>query len=147
MKTFAELAGAIPPAGLDGVSVVPTLLGDTTQTRSDFLYWNTSEGFTGEANGFREAIRFGDLKATLQGGTLELFDLSGDPGEDTDVSANPAYADDVVEIMGFFNDLDTNYNHLESDNDPDWRPACAPSSSITTRPNCGTLRCVPLSAA
>ena len=38
LPTFAELAGGDVPAGLDGISILPTLLGNT-QKEHDYLYW------------------------------------------------------------------------------------------------------------
>lgn len=42
IPTFLQLAGVHPPQGLDGVSIVPTLLGET-QAPKDYLYW-TAKG-------------------------------------------------------------------------------------------------------
>ena len=42
IPTFLQLAGVHPPPGLDGVSIVPTLLGEP-QPPKDFLYW-TAKG-------------------------------------------------------------------------------------------------------
>ena len=42
LPTFLQLAGAHAPPGLDGVSIVPTLLGEA-QPPKDFLYW-TAKG-------------------------------------------------------------------------------------------------------
>ena len=38
MPTAAEIAGAKPPAGIDGVSVVPVLTGSTREPH-EFIYW------------------------------------------------------------------------------------------------------------
>jgi arylsulfatase A-like enzyme len=44
MKMFAELAGAKPPRKLDGLSLVPTLLGrPAEQKRHEYLYWEFHE--------------------------------------------------------------------------------------------------------
>ena len=42
LPTAAELAGAKPPAGLDGVSLVPTLLGTGKQAQHEFLVLGVS---------------------------------------------------------------------------------------------------------
>ena len=39
MPTRCELTGAKAPQGIDGVSFLPTLLGEGAQTQHDYLYW------------------------------------------------------------------------------------------------------------
>ncbi len=82
LPTAAELGGARVPAGLDGLSVVPTLLGQGTQKQHDFLYWEFHE------KGFQQGVRMGDWKAVRdkRGGPLELYDLSKDISETKDVA-------------------------------------------------------------
>ncbi len=41
MPTFAELAGIKPPAPIDGISMVPTLLGRGKQAEHDYLFFGT----------------------------------------------------------------------------------------------------------
>jgi arylsulfatase A-like enzyme len=80
LPTFAELAGAKSPAAIDGLSLVPTLLGEGEPKTHDFLYW--------EFNGWI-AIRQGDWRAVRppKGTAWELYDLKTDPGESKDVAA------------------------------------------------------------
>jgi len=81
LPTAAALAGIEPPKGLDGVSVVPTLLGKE-QAPHDFLYWEIHSPF-------QQAVRAGKWKA-IRFGTeepLELYDLAADPAEKRDVAA------------------------------------------------------------
>jgi arylsulfatase A-like enzyme len=92
MPTLAELAGAAPPKNIDGISVVPTLLGKPGQRRHDYLYWEAS-GFDPKTGAIRrktlaQAVRMGDWKAIRQRGNaaVELYDLSSDLGETTDVA-------------------------------------------------------------
>jgi arylsulfatase A-like enzyme len=54
--TAAEIAGTVPPKGIDGVSVLPALLGKSNIEHSP-LYWEFYE------NGFEQAARVGDWKA------------------------------------------------------------------------------------
>ncbi|PHN07936.1 arylsulfatase [Flavilitoribacter nigricans] len=81
MPTLAELVGVAPPENTDGISFVPTLLGETEQKEHAHLYWEFHEG-TGS-----QAIRQGKWKAvrtdaiTHPEGGLELYDLSTDLGE------------------------------------------------------------------
>ncbi|MFN0100767.1 MAG: arylsulfatase [Bryobacteraceae bacterium] len=93
LPTLAELAGATPPAGLDGISIVPTLLGKGKQKKHEYLYWelpkydkNTGT-FADEVPA--QAVRVGNWKGVRPkpGGSLELYDLVKDIGEKTDVAA------------------------------------------------------------
>ena len=76
-------AGASTRAGLDGISIVPTLTGRTQPPR-EYLYWET---FT--KGRFFQAIRMGNWKGVREGlaGTLELYDLARDHREQHDVAA------------------------------------------------------------
>jgi arylsulfatase A-like enzyme len=83
LPTAAELVGARTPEGIDGLSVVPTLLDQGGQKQHDYLYWEFHE------NGSKQAVRTGNWKA-IRGqpdGPLQLFDLSNDLGEQHDVAA------------------------------------------------------------
>lgn len=87
LPTFCELAGAKTPAGLDGVSMVNTLLGQQGQQQHDYLYWEFYE------RGGKRAVRFGDWKAVQlnlnqdKNAPVELYHLPSDVGEETDVAA------------------------------------------------------------
>jgi arylsulfatase A-like enzyme len=85
LPTAAELAGAKVPEKLDGLSIMPTLLGRPQTNRHDVLYWEFHE------KGFNQAVRMGDWKALRQGGNpTELYQLSTDIGETNNVAAkNP----------------------------------------------------------
>jgi arylsulfatase A-like enzyme len=86
LPTACDLAGVPTPAGIDGISIAPTLTGKGQQKERDFLYWEFHEG------GFKQAVRYGNWKAIrlAPGQPLELYDVVKDPGETTDVAkANP----------------------------------------------------------
>lgn len=100
LPTCAELAGVLVPAGLDGLSFVPTLLGRGEQSQHAFLYWEFHErGYT------EQAARMGDWKAVRHGPNqpLELYNLSRDLAENQDVAGQhpqiveklEAYLDDA----------------------------------------------------
>ena len=84
--TFSEIAGADVPNNLDGISFLPTLLGDKNQLNHEYLYWEFHE------KGGRQAVRKGNWKAVKYNvllnteATLELYDLSNDPGEENNLS-------------------------------------------------------------
>ena len=89
LPTLAAIGGAklADSPKLDGVSVLPSLLGTQQSGLADrFLYWETFEG------GFQQAARWKDWKVVRRGqDKLELYDLASDPGEKTDAAAkNPA---------------------------------------------------------
>ncbi|NVJ98220.1 MAG: arylsulfatase [Alphaproteobacteria bacterium] len=95
MPTFADLASAQEhvPEGIDGISFVPTLVGDANQPKHDFLYWEVPD-YDWSKNIYREdglhqAIRQGDWKMLRHGQTekWELFNLATDPWETTDVAS------------------------------------------------------------
>ena len=93
LPTALELAGAKTPPGLDGLSVVPTLLGEGEQKKHEFLYWEFHE------RGSQMAVRMGDWKALRLklNAPLELYDLSKDLHEDHNVAAQHSDIVDKIE--------------------------------------------------
>ena len=85
LPTAAELAGAKPPGGLDGLSVVPTLLGKP-QKGAEYLYWEFFE------RGYDQAVRMGDWKGIRNGvdGPIQLYNLKTDLGEKENVAGQNA---------------------------------------------------------
>jgi len=82
LPTAAELAEVETPAGLDGISFVPVLLGKP-QRSHEHLYWEFHEG------GFKQAVRMGDWKGVRidVGRKIELYSLKEDLAEKNDVAA------------------------------------------------------------
>jgi len=92
LPTAAELSGAPAPKGLDGHSIVPTLLGKAQPTRHESLYFEIYEPY------FQQAVRMGDWKGYRLGtkAPLELYDLKADPVEKQNIAA--AHPDIVRKI-------------------------------------------------
>jgi arylsulfatase A-like enzyme len=82
LPTAAAIAGAKPPENIDGISMLPTLLGQKQTNQHEFLYWEFHE------KGTRQAVRMGDWKAfrPAPGKPLELYNLKADISESTDLA-------------------------------------------------------------
>jgi len=99
MPTLAEISGSEAPKGIDGISFLPELL-DKKQTRHESLYWEFHE------QGGKTALRMGDWKVVklnmdkVPQGATQLYDLSTDEGETTDLApANPEIVKKMEELM------------------------------------------------
>lgn len=80
LPTLAELVGSTVPPGIDGVSIVPTMLGKHAEQKDrTHHYWEAAPA---------QAIRAGDWKAfrAAPDKNLELYNLAEDIGETTDVA-------------------------------------------------------------
>lgn len=92
MPTFADIAKSKVRYTTDGASVLPAIKGQAGKNPR-FLYWEFFE------KGFEQAVRYGHWKAVKAKGKLELYDLSKDISETTDVAAG--HPDIVAKIESY----------------------------------------------
>jgi arylsulfatase A-like enzyme len=116
LPTAAEIAGAPAPKNIDGISVLPALLG-REQPQHEFLYWEFYE------RGFGQAARQANWKAVRCDSDMpiELYDLSKDIGESNDLAAEHP---DLVSKMGEL----MQRAHVKSDL---WKPRPKPQPEAT----------------
>jgi arylsulfatase len=101
LPTLAELAGAEVPAGIDGISILPELLGAAAgQQKHDFIFWD----FAG--SGGQIAVRMGDWKAVKTNvkknpdAPLELYNLKKDLSETANVAVqHPEIVEKIEAII------------------------------------------------
>jgi arylsulfatase A-like enzyme len=87
LPTCCDLAGIKTPEGIDGISMLPTLLGQTSkQKKHEYLYWEFHE------QGKRQAVRMGRWKGVRQNvaknpnAPIELYYLKTDIAEQYNVA-------------------------------------------------------------
>jgi len=97
MPTACELAAVPAPENIDGISMTPTLLGNTDkQKKHHHLYWEFHE------RGGKQAVRWGDWKAVRLNWhknpdtPLELYHLAADPEEKNNIAQKHP---EIVEYM------------------------------------------------
>ena len=105
MPTIAELTGADPPANDDGISFLPTLMGQEGQKEHEYMYWEFHE------QGGRQAVRKGNWKLVryqvfdTSETTTELYDLKSDLAEEINVADE--YPDTVIELLDIMSEART----------------------------------------
>lgn len=100
LPTFCELAGATAIPQVDGISFVPTLLGQSARQKPhDYLYWEFFE------QGGKRAVRMGKWKAIQRNlqkpkpGPILLYDLEQDLAEKTDVAGTHPDVVSRIEVI------------------------------------------------
>ncbi len=100
LPTLGALTNAKIPDSLDGISFLPTLIGDPNhQQKHDFLYWELAE-YKGQ-----QAVRLGSWKGIrkniFEGHlAIELYDLANDPQELVDLAmVHPDVVKKIERIM------------------------------------------------
>jgi arylsulfatase A-like enzyme len=101
LPTCCELVGVEALEGIDGISMVPILLGLPGEQREhEYLYWEFHE------QGKRQAVRMGDWKGIRQNvaknpnGPIELYNLKNDIGEKSNVAVrHPGIVEKIEACM------------------------------------------------
>ncbi|MEM1137737.1 MAG: arylsulfatase [Bacteroidota bacterium] len=92
LPTICEFTKIQAPKNIDGISVLPALLGEEIPESDRFMYWEFHE------KQFAQAVRWKNWKAVkVDGNPLEIYDLSVDEGEKNNI------ADTQPEIVEKFN--------------------------------------------
>ena len=101
LATFCELAGMKAPKSTDGISIVPTLVGQSAkQKKHEYLYWEFP------SRGASQAVRIGDwkgvrldLRKSKGKSPIKLYNLKNDLGETKDIaSSHPEITSKMLEI-------------------------------------------------
>jgi arylsulfatase A-like enzyme len=99
MPTLAEATGQPVPENLDGISFLPALLGQDSQSEHEYLYWEY------HSLGGMQAVRMGNWKGVRIGlhrnasQPIQLYDLGVDVAESNDVAAE--HPDIVARIKSY----------------------------------------------
>ncbi|MGA3284627.1 MAG: sulfatase-like hydrolase/transferase [Verrucomicrobiota bacterium] len=101
LPTALDIGITKQPTNIDGISVLPTLLGQTQTNRHEFYYWVLHKRETAQA------IRMGDWKFFLPEGE-RLYNLKTDPGETQNV------ADKNPDVIAQFDRLANKIHDLKS---------------------------------
>ena len=100
LPTMSELTGEPIKGKTDGISMLPTLLGkNDQQQKHKYLYWELYEGKKPNCG-----VRYGKWKGVVvdrrKGLNIELYDVSTDAGERSDVAAqHPEVVDEIRSMM------------------------------------------------
>jgi len=113
LPSLGQLVGAKPPEGIDGISMLPTILGaqqtHSAQPPHPPFYWEFHE------RGLSQAVRFDNWKAVRNQGNapLELYDLATDLGEEHNLAAK--HPDVVVRAEKILAESRTKSDYLQID--------------------------------
>lgn len=97
LPTVCGLAGIPSPEGIDGLSFLPSILGDEKdQQDHEYLYWEFHERKT-----TNQAIRMGRWKAVRHSpsGPIELYNLEADVGEASNIADQNSEIVDKIRML------------------------------------------------
>ncbi|GAA6186224.1 arylsulfatase [Aliiglaciecola sp. NS0011-25] len=107
MPTLADIADVATPKGIDGISMLPTLLSQGKQAKHQHLYWE----FHNNSGGHAQAIRLDDeqgqwkavrryTKSHRDNPPIELYNLATDQAEQVDLAKEyPAKVSQMKQLM------------------------------------------------
>ncbi len=101
MPTFAELAGMPAPKNIDGISMLPAILGKPQPKQHEYLYWDYGHS----RNTFWQALKTGKWKAVRKGSIggkrpIELYNLDRDISEQNNIaSQHPGVVNKIIAMM------------------------------------------------
>ncbi|MEM9025568.1 MAG: sulfatase-like hydrolase/transferase, partial [Verrucomicrobiota bacterium] len=106
LPTLCEIAQIETPSDTDGISFLPTLLGNTdSQKKHEYLYWEFHEGI-GSRAALTEKWKAVQLQMNRpKVGRIMLFDIQADPAEQNDLSA--AHPEIVEHFVSVFEEAHT----------------------------------------
>jgi len=124
LPTACALAGTKPPEHIDGISISPSLRGQSQTNKHEFLYWELHE------QGFQQAIRVGEWKGVRPqlGKPLEVYNLKADLSEKQNVAAkNPEV---VVKLENFLKTARTDSEQWPTSTNAEQRAEGAAKGSL-----------------
>ncbi len=104
LPTAAALAGTESTDNIDGISMLPAILGKP-QNDHEYLYWEYRQ------KGFQQAVRMGNWKAVRLGldQPVELYDLATDIGETNNIAEE--HPEIVKKMRKIFREAHVNSKH------------------------------------
>jgi len=100
MPTLGDITGKKLAENIDGISFLPTLLGEETQKKHDYLYWEFHEkgGRTAIRKGKWKGVKYDVLKNPNR--IIELYNLEMDPSEENNLaSQHPEIVKELTKLM------------------------------------------------
>ncbi|MFO0942555.1 MAG: arylsulfatase [Pirellulales bacterium] len=97
LPTFKELSGSSAAAESTGLSILPTLLGNSNQAKHDYLYWEFYE------QGSRQSVRFENwtaIREPMITGDIKLYNLADDLSQSKEIAAqHPEIVSQAVKYL------------------------------------------------